>query len=75
MKKTVKFKSDTKGSPDGFTVKDYKQGEVHELPSGLADAFIGDDIAVEIRVAGDGENEPKRQTKEINPVKEKKAKA
>jgi hypothetical protein len=36
---TLKMKKTVKGSPDGITARDYKEGETYEVPEALARVF------------------------------------
>ncbi len=41
----VKMKEDNEGAPDGIEVKEYKKGEVYDLPESLAKPWIKQGIA------------------------------
>jgi len=46
--KTVKMKTNKKGSPDGVTVKQFGKDQTYFMPDSLADVFLKENWAEEV---------------------------
>ena len=44
----VKMTADARGASDGFTILDYRKGEVYEVSEPLAFCFLHEEVAVEV---------------------------